>query len=221
MNLSFSAHLTCPCGVISEPGSILSSSEIPINTEMCHCNPCRYSTGSLGATFPPLRPPPSEDTISKPKGYKSSDATTRYFCSKCGSHCFVLGHKQKEWYCLGGVIEPKPASKASQAPWPEDTVRVSRHDFVLDTVDGGLVPFMLTLNGRSIPTWSAAAQEKASFDLPHDTILSLHSKAVSIIPPPNEDSYLPAKCHCGGVSLLINRANSISNSLSTGSNLSK
>ncbi|PVH69808.1 hypothetical protein DL98DRAFT_623249 [Cadophora sp. DSE1049] len=66
---------------------------------------------------------------------------------------------------------------------------------------------MLDLNGRSIPTWSAAAQEIYSFDFPHADVLSLASKAMSATPPPKEGSYLPAKCHCGGVSLLIKRAN--------------
>ena len=207
MTTTSSAHLTCLCGDISEPGTLISNPEIPMNLEICHCNPCRRTTGSLGVAFPTLNSSPSQDTLSKLTAYHSSQNTIRYFCSTCGSHCFVVNYPNKEWYCLGGIVEQSPKSKATNTTWPEDIIKVSRHDFVLDTVDGGLVPLMLNLNGRSIPTWSAASQERSSFDLPHTTVLSLPSKSTNTLPSPKEGSYLPAKCHCGGVSLLIKRAN--------------
>ncbi|KIN00020.1 hypothetical protein OIDMADRAFT_104734 [Oidiodendron maius Zn] len=211
MTSTSSAHLTCLCGAISEPGTLLSDSKIPITIEICHCNPCRYATGALGAVFPPLKASPSQDTLSKVTPYHSSQKNIRYFCSTCGSHCFVENQKNNEWFCLSGIIEQSPASRADNTQWPKDIIKVSRHDYVLDTVDGGLVPIMLDLHGRTIPTWSLAAQEIDSFDLPHADVLFLASKAMSTIPSPKEGSNLPAKCHCGGVSLLIKRANYASN----------
>lgn len=124
-------------------------------------------------------------------------------------------HQHKKWYCLSGTIEPSPTFKASYNQWPKDTVKVSRHDYVLDTLDGGLAPVFLNLNGRSIPTWSATPQQslqQTSFDLPHATILSLPSKSLTTLLGPKDGSYLTAKCHCSGVSLLIKRANYASNS---------
>lgn len=202
-----SAHLTCLCGAISEPGTLLSNPEIPVLIEICHCNPCRHTTGSLGAAFPQLKSSPSQDTLSNLTPYSSSEKNVRYFCSKCGSNCFVANQKNKEWFCLSGIIEQSPGSKTDNNPWPQDTIKVSRHDYVLDTVDGGLVLAMLNLNDRSIPTWSAAAKEKGSFDLQHAEVLSLPSKSMSAISSPKEDSYLRAQCHCRGISLFIKRAN--------------
>jgi hypothetical protein len=215
MTFTSSAHLTCLCGAISAPGTFLSDQEIPMYLEICHCNPCRRTTGSLGAAFPQIKSSPSEATLSKLTAYNSSKIITRYFCSICGCHCFVLNHGSKNWFCLGGIIEPSSASNTNNTSWPKDTIKISRHDYVLDTLDGGLVPLLLDLNGRSIPTWSADAQEPPqddSFDLPHATILSLPSNSISHLPPPKENSYLTAKCHCGGVSLLIRRANYKANS---------
>jgi hypothetical protein len=150
------------CGDISEPGTLISNPEIPMNLEICHCNPCRRTRGSLGAAFPTL------DTLSTPTAYHSSQNITRYFRSTCGSHCFVVNYQNKECYCLGGIIEQSPTSKAINTTWPEDIIKVSRHDFVLGTVDGGLVPLMLNFDGRYIP---AASQEQSSFNLPHTTVL--------------------------------------------------
>lgn len=201
-----SIYLRCLCGAISEPGNLSANDELPISTEMCHCNPCRYTTGSLGAFFPRLKAPPSSESLSKLTGYQSSQNVTRYFCSTCGCHCFVDDSQQGDWWFLAGIMEQNPASKMIS----EDTVELTRHAYVLDTLDGGLAPLLLELNGRSIPAWPADAQEPSlgkSTELPPSSVLSLPSKSASSVSQPRADSYLPAKCHCGGVSLLIKRAN--------------
>ncbi|KAE8452524.1 hypothetical protein EG329_000427 [Mollisiaceae sp. DMI_Dod_QoI] len=201
-----STHLTCLCGAISEPASLLNGPEFPITTSICHCNPCRQTTGSLGVSFPPLTSSPSAVTLSKLAAYHSSDILTRYFCPTCGCHCFLFHHQWNRWYCLGGIIEPNPSSQTKDVPGLKDTIKVSLHEYVLDTIDGGLTPLLLSLGDRSIPTWSAAPKQ-GPFDLLHDTVHSLSRKSIDAISTPKEDSYLPAKCHCGGVSLLIKRAN--------------
>jgi hypothetical protein len=215
MTSTSATRLTCLCGSISEPGTLLLASEFPLSLEMCHCNPCRQTTGALGAVFPILNSSPSKDTLSKLTAYHSSGIITRYFCSNCGCSCFVHNQEQNGWFCLGGIIDPKvDALEGVHATWPRDIIKVSRHDFVLDTVDGGLVPILLDLNGRSVPTWSAAAgedREPDSFDLSHDAVLALPKKSMTELSRPKEDAYLTAKCHCEGVSLLIKRANYPSN----------
>ena len=214
MTSTSSAHLICLCGAISAPGTLLVDPEIPISVEICYCNPCRRITGSLGVSFPALNSSPSPEILSKLTAYHSSQVLTRYFCSTCGCHCFLLHQERKKWYCLGGIIEPSPALGGNKTQWPKDTLKVSRHQCVLDTLDGGLAPLLLNLNGRSIPTWFAAPDQvprEESFDLPHDTVLCLPSKSTSTPPRPKQDSYLPAKCHCAGASLLIKRANWPSN----------
>lgn len=200
-----SAQLTCLCGAISESGSLLTSPSLPITSAgICHCNPCRQTTGSLSPSFPPLNSSPAEDTLSRLKGYRSSDIITRYFCSKCGCHCFLFHHPRNKWYCLGGIIEPSPSFQLDNASWPKNIIKVCHHEYIADTIDGGLTPVLLTLGGRSIPTWTAAP---GSTKLPHDSIISLLRNSTKNLQPPGPSSYLPAKCHCGGVSLLIKRAN--------------
>lgn len=209
MTPNSSAHLTCLCGAITEPGTILSDPEIPVHSEICHCYSCSRTTGSLAPSFPQLNSSPSKDTISKLTAYNSSETHIRYFCSKCGCHCFILNHQkhtQEEWFCLGGIIEQSPHSQASKAAWPQDVVRISQHIYVSDTIDGGLVPILLNLGGRTIPACPEASPEspeESSSNLSPTTVLSLPKKPFST---PKDGSHLAAICHCGGVSLLIKRA---------------
>jgi hypothetical protein len=203
------ASLTCLCGVISVPATILAEPNLPLSTGICHCNSCRYTTGSLGAAFPPLNSSPPQDTLSKLTAYHSSDDVVRYFCSRCGCHCFCCVLSDKQWFCLGGIIEAGPSAKLNRS-WPKDMIKISSHRHVLDTLDGGITPILLNLNDRSIPTWSGAPQDDPqadAFDLSHASILELPRKSISTVQKPKDDSYLEANCHCGGVSLLIKRAN--------------
>ena len=130
MTSTSSAHLICLCGAISAPGTLLADPEIPISVEICYCNPCRRTTGSLGVSFPALNSSPSPEILSKLTGYHSSQVLTRYFCSTCGCHCFLLHQERKKWYCLGGIIEPSPALGGNKTQWPKDTLKVSRHQCV-------------------------------------------------------------------------------------------
>lgn len=129
--------------------------------------------------------------------------------SQCGSQCFISTYG-KNWFCVGELIEQSPTSMENRDAWPKDLNRISRHDYVLDTIDGSLTPFLLNLNGRSIPSWSGPADPahpEIDYDLSHDAILSLPKKAMEKLAPPGATDYLPAKCYCGGVSLLIKRGN--------------
>lgn len=203
-------HLTCLCGSISEPGSLLSDQETPVYAEMCHCETCRYTTGAFSASFSPLKSSPSATTLDKLQAYRSSNIATRYFCPTCGCSCVFYTAPRDQWYFMSGAIEHIPAIETTAEPG--NIFRVMRHAHILDTKDGGLAPFLLQLAGRSVPTWAgipppmSASQE--AFDLSHDKILSLLSaSSKSPAHPPQEDSYLTAACHCGGVNLQIKRAN--------------
>ena len=76
------ARLTCLCGNISVPGSILESSELPMPLKICHCNFCRHITGSLslGLAFPPLSASPPAAILARLTAYKESKKSTVYFC---------------------------------------------------------------------------------------------------------------------------------------------
>lgn len=212
MTATSSTHLTCLCGSICEPGTLLSDHEAPLQTTMCHCNSCRLTTGSLGISFARLKSSPSFEALNRATSYKSSALVTRYFCSTCGCYCFFWDAERKAWFCLSGIVESNPASETGSLSKPENIAEVLRHEYVSDTVDGGLAACLLQVGERSIPAWATAPapQELGTqdlFDLSHPTILSLPSKAIEKLPLPQEESHLVAECHCGGVSLSIRRAN--------------
>lgn len=199
-----SAHITCLCGAISEPGTLLEHQNFPIGVSICHCNVCRQTTGSLGASFPPLKSSPSATTISRLTAYLSSEIIRRFFCSKCGCQCFLFHHPRNKWYCLGGIIEQSHLPSPKETIQPENTIQVKLHEYVSDTIDGGLSLLLSNLGGRSIPVWSA---EPGLSELPLKDIRCIFKNSVESQLLPENDSFLPAKCHCGGVSLKIKRAN--------------
>lgn len=210
MATTSSLHLTCLCGSISEPGSLLSDQETPVYAEMCHCETCRYTTGALSVPFSPLKSSPSAITLNKLQAYKSSDIVTRYFCPTCGCSCAFYTAPRNQWYFISGAIEYIPSTRALMKP--NNIFRVMRHAHILDTKDGGLAPFLLQLGDRSVPTWAGIpppmSAPQDSFDLAHAEIMSmLRTSSEITTQPPKEDSYLNAKCHCGGVNLQIKRAN--------------
>ena len=130
MASSLSFNLTCLCGSISEPGTLLSDKGLPAESEICHCNSCRYATGSLGASFPGLNSAPSEKSLSRLTPYHSSDKLTRYFCSRCGCHCFVAVHSRGSWCCLGGMLERNSDESGSEKNVVlKDTVKVLTHEY--------------------------------------------------------------------------------------------
>lgn len=197
-----SVYITCLCGLISESGTSICDQK----ADMCHCNSCRYTTGSLGVTFLLLNSSPSPATLERLASYESSHVATRYFCPTCGCCCFFRYIQGNKWYCLSGAVEQ---STDSLVP-TENVARVTHNIYVPDTVDGGLTPFLLQLGDRSIPTWATCPPDLASqesFDLSHATVVSMSSKNSESLSSPGPESYLAAKCHCGGVDLLIKRAN--------------
>jgi len=97
-----SCHINCLCSAIFLPGTLLTSPTLPVPTEICHCNPCRYSSGSLLPAFPTLNSAPPPEAIAKLTPYQTSRNCIRYFCTTCGAHCFVAHPITGEWYCTGG-----------------------------------------------------------------------------------------------------------------------
>src|SRR5487761_1333981 len=87
MNVPFSGG--CVCGAIryecsSEPRAMLN----------CHCRDCQQSSGAPFASGVVV-PTPSITVTGSPKSYtvraSSGAATTRSFCSNCGSPLFTIG----------------------------------------------------------------------------------------------------------------------------------
>jgi hypothetical protein len=102
-----------------------------------------------------------------------------------------------------------PSFEDHSTPRPSNIVKTTCHQHVHDTVDGGIATALLDLGGRLIPAWSTARQDtskKNLYDILHSTVLSLPADSIGISTQLEETSSLRAECHCGGVSLLIKRA---------------
>jgi len=190
------ARIACHCGKIQESGSLLLSESFPIDCEICHCDTCRYVTGSLGITVCELKRKPSEETFANLTAYHTSEKITRYFCSTCGCKCFIDQHARKKWFVCSGLIEPEV-----KVP---DVVRVLRHWWVLDTRDGGTATRLLKIGGRDV---SAYAREHWDEDpMPSEAILNFRDKS-GLVPKPDAQDVLEGRCHCGAVRFRLARAN--------------
>ena len=191
-----SAKLTCLCGAISLPGSYLKDEKFPIPSALCHCNPCRYTSGGLIPAFADLTGPPPPETKSKLSRYQFSEKCARYFCSTCGAHCFVEHpQKENEWFCTAGIIEPREGVT--------DVVKLTGHTYVSDTIDGGVTSLFLPITENGGEEIYSAEHSGAKLP-PRD--LDALAQASRSTPAPREGDLLQARCHCGGVDLLVKRA---------------
>lgn len=89
----------------------------------------------------------------------------------------------------------------------DNLIKMLEHIFIPDTIDGGLTPCLLNVNQRSIPTWSGFPIDDTEPDISHAAVLELPHQSVAKMneAAQGSDDFLSAKCHCGGVSLLIKR----------------
>ena len=200
-------HMTCLCGAINEPGTLLESTSVPIIApEICHCNLCRHSTGALGGAFPRLRGSPSQASLDKCAAYDSSAKTRLWHCDTCGCQLFVHSKAADQWYAYSGIIEPVDGSVGVK-----NVVRVERQEFLGDTGDGGLAPRMLRLGGvgkeREIPCWNQYATSTERRRVTEAEVRDMERLSIEKgKTKPGVNETLQAKCRCEGVDLRIQRA---------------
>lgn len=150
-----------------------------------------------------MKGPPSQDVLQKCTKYSSSKTHDRYFCSTCGSKVFINAHHRQSgearddsqaWFTLSGAVDPLKEGG-------ENVLYVEQHEWLDDTGDGGMAPFMTKLGGRDIPCYDSKTGQVSKSDLQEliESSIDLSS--------PGPDDTLKAECRCGGVSLLIQRAN--------------
>lgn len=205
-------HITCLCGKSEEIVRIAAKS-LPVETLLCHCNICRYTSGVLCASYLALASPPGL-TASLTK-YQSSAKMERRFCGTCGSHVFAYNADLDEWYVAAGVIET-PDANGHVAMVPP--TRLVRHEYVADTGDGGLALCLEMIHGREVSLFAQGPDEKP---LKHK---SGRSTAISAALDPRNrdkvdestsDNHLQASCHCGGVQFMLSKPNERSTQLSS------
>lgn len=193
------SSLTCLCGLINEPASLLPSASLPYDANMCHCNICRQTTGALSGSYIYLKGPPSDELLNNATAYKTSTSFTRFFCKRCGCNVFVRCERDGAWVACAGVID-----LASDQRNPASGTNVSEvlyHEHVSDATDGGIATFLTKLGERDVPCYPTDFAEKAETMQKNEIV---HLRSTSLDQPlSHRDDNIEVACYCGGVQLRI------------------
>ncbi|KIX99619.1 uncharacterized protein Z520_04252 [Fonsecaea multimorphosa CBS 102226] len=179
---------------------------MPNECIMCHCNVCRYTTGSLGVSYLALSGPPSEKSLTSTTAYKSSEKYTRYFCQKCGCNVFVRSERDGRWLACPGILERSEDDKdeSSQMKCPNNITKVICHWYLDDAKDGGIAPFLTKLSGRDVPCYRTEPDAEDEDRLEESDLLRLQMTSLAQQPSALErGQMLEVSCHCGECQLLI------------------
>lgn len=135
---------------------------------------------------------PDEDVAQKLTGFEfSKDRITHYFCPVCGMHMLarVLPRDQDNiatWFVTcGSLIDA-------------EDVYHPQHQYVEDTIDGGITDTVQSVNNRPVARWAGEPQEGQQ--LPLHWVSPLRPSLSSI---PAEK--LHARCKCRGVEFWVKR----------------
>ncbi|EXJ90226.1 hypothetical protein A1O1_03325 [Capronia coronata CBS 617.96] len=199
-------RLTCLCKLVYEPADLLSSSTLPLECTICHCDTCRYTTGGLGVSCFSLKGRPSDKSLSNTTAYKTSEKYTRFFCKHCGCNVFFRSEEDGQWLAFSGIIEPdhKRAEEANEGETggnDENVARVTSHIYVGDAHDGGMAPFLTRLGGRKAPCYVADAQDGVE-PLGETELQELRGVGLDVASH-ERGSMMDVACHCGGVQLQV------------------
>ena len=194
------SHLTCLCGLIEEPATLLAQSTLPKENTFCHCGSCRYTTGSLGAWYLTLNAAPSEKSLSNATPYKTSEKYTRFFCKECGCNVFVRSERDGRWIACSGVVEMKE-SAGGQGQDPKNVSKIVYHEYVGDAKDGGIAPFLTKLGERDVPCYSSEPEVEGVKTLTNSELLQMRHRQSSATK--DRGDMLEVSCHCGACQLRI------------------
>lgn len=96
---------------------------------------------------------------------------------------------------MAGAIDPPKGT--------ENISKIETNEWVSDTGDGGIAPFMTKLGGRNIPSYEAAEKDSKILSINDLTELT---KTAEALPPLDKSALLTAECRCGGVSIRVQPA---------------
>jgi hypothetical protein len=194
----------CLCGQINE--TVHLEGPLPQHKRICHCNSCRYTTGVLYLSAPTLASKPT--FLERLRRYESSDKLTRYFCPSCGSHMLIHVYEGDKWDVCSGVVYQISDGSSSLEVY-------TSHEFVDDTIDGGLAICMLRNGeGKDLKFYAQADNVE---DVPASRYASTKKRSPVNNDPLGSNDHgtrLRASCHCGGVEYYITRPTSASTAFS-------
>lgn len=188
-----SLRLSCLCGDITRSIDLPKSS-LPIPITFCHCDSCRHVTGILYVSNLFL---PSTSTHTHiggdPRGYKTATNLTRFFCGRCGSHCYLNLAPSDLVGVACGVLDKI-----------EGVAEFKAHAHVTDTKDGGFTDWL------PLPRWEGWPRQSKEIQSGTKLVPARPADGIQA-----SQTRLRGRCHCGGVQFDITRPSEDSSNLSS------
>lgn len=168
----------CLCGQVRQ-NLRLAATAFPVQTSLCHCSSCRFTSGVLCTAYLDLACNPS--SFANLTVYHISENVSWLFCTTCGGHVLAHDNYLDTYKVAAGTIDHS-----------RDVLQIRQHISVADTVDGGLATFLTTIGGRAlvVDTQSADQTANATSDRREDKLQArCHCGGVEYhITPANEES---------------------------------
>ena len=200
-------RISCLCG--------LTKQEVALNflsrTSLCHCRPCRATSGMLCTSYFALCPPQASFTSNLVR-YSEAPGISRWFCGTCGAHVFLQfeSAQHKRLLVAAGLVARDLAPRTNHID----------HRCVSSARDGGIFRFLRASSAReSLPVCYTGNQESTSYG--QDRKFDGHASDPEPISTADReletelDSRLFASCHCAGVRYYITRPDDSSRSPSS------
>ncbi|ORY01731.1 Mss4-like protein [Clohesyomyces aquaticus] len=109
------------------------SSSLPLRATACHCDSCRHVSGAMYCTDIPWPEPRADVDTSALKKYTFSSRINDLFCGTCSTRMFFEDAQEPhDLGVLTGALTNQPG----------DIVKIEKHIFVGDTMDGGATMWM-------------------------------------------------------------------------------
>ncbi|KAK3118013.1 hypothetical protein LTR53_000049 [Teratosphaeriaceae sp. CCFEE 6253] len=182
---------TCLCGAAAHDVPFPTT---PSPARFCHCGSCRHAIGTLalGMVEPVKGYRPSQSLVDKLQPYAFSQRVTCYHCPTCGTA--MLSREERagrdpNWMLSTGTLAAF-----------DGVVEVDCHEYLTDTLDGGLSDFLTHVDGKPIDRWPGKPGEGER--------LPLHWQSPTRPPPnptPSPADKLRAHCKCNGVEFWLAR----------------
>ncbi|KAI0194504.1 Mss4-like protein [Xylaria flabelliformis] len=187
--------ITAECFCKSHTFSLeVSTSKLPLECDVCHCDSCRHSTGALFAIKTTWPQPRESVDISGLQRYQFSANITYRFCGTCSTLMFYESVRYPSK--LGVFYGPLKNIDI-------DLIKLTKHIYVYDTRDGGASFWLRKPNadGKEIPRYQQQVSEDEDEEIDWDWP-DIPSLTLGLGPGKWP---LPISCHCKGINLVLHR----------------
>ena len=188
----------CHCG-LNVFNIALTTASLPISNGLCHCNTCCHCSGQLAANHILIEGIPLSAATNQPGDLKhftvyKTFGANRYFCSRCSAIVFWQHAARLEGgWCVAVALLDNP----------KEVVKLGRHIWIEDTLDGGIARYLTVIDGIELPRYAREAEDRKTL------LIDWQADGQKNSNEPDQ-SYLSAYCHCKAISLSITRPSAVS-----------